>query len=409
LEEAFLVVINKDGSGRKIIRLPDAPSYWGLHISPTSTYVAYSAFRDSYQYNAELRVVRLTNGEVEAEIPLYANGWYETWKPEIGVMTDEVVRAVGAISWSPGGRYLAFVAAKDGSSSDLYLYDTSTREIRRLTDGPNQVEIMWWSPDGEWIVHNEVRNFGTGAGANVKAVWAAAADGSEVRYLYDAQRRRQVIVSWINSKDFFAYEEVPGLGPMNLVRSSIEGEQVIRLYTGPLTNVRFDQKHNIASFIMWDDEYEDFRQGVYIISLYGGVPELVLEGIWNIAWWMEMDIFVAIQQEGGIAGFDAKGEIVFRDPEAIGGKFILPAPNQRWIAVASSEGTWLLDQEGQMLNRIVKGDVETMFWGPDGLMLFVVVDREDDEILYAYDPIIDQLHFVDSDVPTYRWRYYWLW
>ena len=36
---------------------------------------------------------------------------------------------------------------------------------------------------------------------------------------------------------------------------------------------------------------------VFILSLYGGAPKLILEGAWYVAWWEEMDIFVGIQQD----------------------------------------------------------------------------------------------------------------
>ena len=47
-----------------------------------------------------------------------------------------------------------------------------------------------------------------------------------------------------------------------------------------------------------------------------------------------------------------------------------------------------------MLNRVVEGDVALLFWDPDGVMLFVIIDGEDDEFLYAYDPMTDKLHFI---------------
>jgi hypothetical protein len=197
------------------------------------------------------------------------------------------------------------------------------------------------------------------------------------------------------------------MGHMNLFRTTVEGDQLIWIYQGRLENVVYDERHNVASFAIWMDDYQDLRQGIYIISLYGGTPQLVMEGLWEIAWWKEMEIFVAFQREGGIAGFDAEGAIIFRNPDAIGGKYILPAPNQPWMAVASSDGAGLLDQEGQILNQIINGEVDGLFWGPDGLILFVIVDEEQAEILYAYDPKTNQLSFVDSDVPSDDWRYSW--
>ncbi len=51
------------------------------------------------------------------------------------------------LAWSPDGRFLAYVAATDGPSADIYVYDTQTSEVRRITDGPNQPELLGWSPE----------------------------------------------------------------------------------------------------------------------------------------------------------------------------------------------------------------------------------------------------------------------
>ncbi|WP_018306729.1 TolB family protein [Desulfitobacterium hafniense] len=49
--------------------------------------------------------------------------------------------------WSPNGRFLVY-----GNYGDLFIYDSSTEEIRNLTDTPDLWELMpSWSPDGEYI------------------------------------------------------------------------------------------------------------------------------------------------------------------------------------------------------------------------------------------------------------------
>lgn len=59
-------------------------------------------------------------------------------------------------AWSPGGDYLAFGAATDGPSTDLYLLERSNAAVTRLTDGPQQIAAIQWSPDGRWIWHSYV-------------------------------------------------------------------------------------------------------------------------------------------------------------------------------------------------------------------------------------------------------------
>jgi Tol biopolymer transport system component len=82
-----------------------------------------------------------------------------------------------------------------------------TGQINRLTDGPNQAANLSWSPDSQWIVHEEVESFGTGAGWNVKAVWAAAPDGNQTRKIYDAPQYSggEQIIGWTAPDTFIAY------------------------------------------------------------------------------------------------------------------------------------------------------------------------------------------------------------
>jgi dipeptidyl aminopeptidase/acylaminoacyl peptidase len=98
--------------------------------------------------------------------------------------------------WSPDGEQLAFVAARDGPSSDIYLFDLPSRRLRRLTSGPNQSASLSWSPDGRWIAHQSVESFGTGAGWKMGSVWAVAADGSDLNKLYEPASGGEVFVDW---------------------------------------------------------------------------------------------------------------------------------------------------------------------------------------------------------------------
>jgi hypothetical protein len=107
------------------------------------------------------------------------------------------------ILWSPDGRYLAFVAALDGPSSDLYVYDKATDQIRRLTDGPNEAFLLSWSPDSQWILHVEATSYATrtvltSAYPRAKAVWVASPDGSQVRKIYDANDEMIQAQGWLS-------------------------------------------------------------------------------------------------------------------------------------------------------------------------------------------------------------------
>ena len=57
---------------------------------------------------------------------------------------------VASPAFSPDGRTISFISAKDGSSN-LYLMNASGGDVRRLTNISTGVSDPLWSPDGKWI------------------------------------------------------------------------------------------------------------------------------------------------------------------------------------------------------------------------------------------------------------------
>ena len=105
--------------------------------------------------------------------------------------------------WSPDGRYLAFLGAIDGPSSDLYVFDTKTEKVYRLTTGVNQAAEPIWSPDSQWIVHEEIYDLRDDDGYS--AYWASRPDGSENRWLYDPHGGQEILF-WADESRFYVAE-----------------------------------------------------------------------------------------------------------------------------------------------------------------------------------------------------------
>ena len=116
-----------------------------------------------------------------------------------GETSVEAVRAIAdtiSFAWSPDGTKLAFIGVLDGPTADVYLYDTITNAIRRVSQDDAQDYWPSWSPDGELILFFGVEAFGTGAGYAMKGVWSANGDGSDVRLLYEPSSFGEELVGW---------------------------------------------------------------------------------------------------------------------------------------------------------------------------------------------------------------------
>jgi Tol biopolymer transport system component len=59
--------------------------------------------------------------------------------------------SLGSVSWSPDGTQLVFSAIDRGGQNDLYLVNTDTRELRRLTNDVYDDRDPAWSPHGDRI------------------------------------------------------------------------------------------------------------------------------------------------------------------------------------------------------------------------------------------------------------------
>src|SRR6201998_3402084 len=54
--------------------------------------------------------------------------------------------------WSPDGRYLAFLSARNEGKTQAWLLSRSGGEAQRLTDTPQDVDDFAWSPDAKRLV-----------------------------------------------------------------------------------------------------------------------------------------------------------------------------------------------------------------------------------------------------------------
>src|SRR5215467_9088703 len=100
-------------------------------ISPDGKFVAYtvtSNLMDQDKTEARIWMVPFSGGD---EIPLTSEG-----------VSSSHPR------WSPDGRYIAFLSARNEGKTQLWLLNRSGGEAQRLTNTPQDVEDFEWSPDG---------------------------------------------------------------------------------------------------------------------------------------------------------------------------------------------------------------------------------------------------------------------
>lgn len=246
-----LVVRAMDGAQRHVVTLPPVwPGGLDASVSPDGRWLAYytgavsrpnAAASDdltlhllSIDSGAVLTVTRLLPPNFPANLDLNAQRIAERL-PEVA--TDPQLRegiwwgfadALTVHAWSLDSRQLAFAGAMDGPSSDLYLYDIANGTITRLTDGPEQLTAIRWSPDGQWIWHSSIAvGFCQGCyGHN----YAAAANGSRMVTLPGDDLDR--FVAWLGPDRYLASEQANGLGDYHLYEVFVNGQPGRDLWAG---------------------------------------------------------------------------------------------------------------------------------------------------------------------------------
>jgi len=104
----------------------------GPRLSPDAQWVAYTVRSTSLKEdNSKQRIWMVSFAGGEA-IPL----------------TSEEVSS-GHPRWSPDGKYLAFLSARNEGRTQVWLLNRAGGEAQRLTDTPQDVDSFEWSPDGK--------------------------------------------------------------------------------------------------------------------------------------------------------------------------------------------------------------------------------------------------------------------
>ena len=191
------------------------------------------------------------------------SGWRGYENAE-GMRVEQVFAAAGVwntLVWSHDGSMLAFNAAIDGPSADLYVYHTSDGSVVQLTDGLSQSVNPVFSPDDRYILQGAVESLHwgySGAGYDYLNIWAVRSDDGGVHKLYD--------------KEFYGYEHVLGwrtdyeyVAVSEDLWCSFSDLRVVDFHTGDSRTV-FRGSHNQSAFASGWDKVLLYRLTIWAVS-----------------------------------------------------------------------------------------------------------------------------------------------
>jgi hypothetical protein len=305
-------------------------------IPPTLAPPSIPTPSSDYYFEVEdrriLNIYQSADDQLLISVDLF--GYYDEMPPMPPLGQPDNANAINPYTdsvWSPQGRYLAFMGAIDGPSSDLYVFDTLTSEIRRLSSGPNQAVDPVWSPDENWIVHNELIFT---HGCQIEAVWAAKVDGSEIKRLYEPHSCPW-IVGWIGPSTYYVFDA--GMGGRSVLRLvNIDEGSMVTIYDfsasgGDVSAFDYDPESGAVAFY---PSLPDVPQGIPIYSENPGyylaapwelTPRLIVPtGHWRdwrdvkIFWDKDQGVFITSEpcseQAGNVQAFTTEGTVTCVEP-----------------------------------------------------------------------------------------------
>lgn len=146
---------------------------------------------------------------------------------EEGTRAFDTLRAVtreDGLAWSPDGRYLAFTAALNVTSSDLYLWDTTTGSIERLNGLYSHSASPFWSPSGNWLITQELGDYTEETGWRSEVVTGVSVPGFDNQnslYLPSPGSQEEVFIGWLNAQTMMSYSQTAD-GPFELRQVNVD-------------------------------------------------------------------------------------------------------------------------------------------------------------------------------------------
>lgn len=351
----------------------------GEQVRTTPPLFLLSAKRQGDEGSRTLIIYELPSGKIHSRIPL-VNCAPEA--PECGQHFRP-----WQLAWSPNGRYLAYPAIQDGTSTDLFVYDRNTGNTRRLTNGPEEVKEFQWSPDGTWLFMSEELGMLSDKDY-IPSFWAVSVVSDEIRFLYTPiiNYPADNFLRWIDNNRLLTYSgTIECCGPPdaggNLTLVKLNGEAPKVIFAGAFVGLTLDNaNHRVVLQKPQSDSL-----AIYIVSMSDGTSTKVDDSVLSLGQWdSKLKLYVTDEDctdhPGQRQAFDLRGKaqcLLVPDPpvptpnaSALG-----ISPDNRWQILLTSSGVKLKDLSDQSEKLITNNVGTQVIWCPDSSCFFFVSNR----------------------------------
>jgi hypothetical protein len=337
----------------------------------------------------DLVEVRIPGGEIKTIAHLYSitNDELITDPTSAKAFTAYAIRDYDNIAWQPGeGRFLSFMGAMNGPTSDLYLYDTQSGEITQLTDDPSQAVFPTWSWDGNYILHYGVSWKGPFGGAilghdHIDGIWAVQVVDGKVIALPAPKSVALNFVDWLDATHYITYDSDETCYSQNLRSVDVvTGEATSIMDSSFYYGIAYSPSYQSFLFAGADGCPNSPGEGIFLLPYGQTTPTKLLDKkAYEVSWIPESQAFFAYPE----GFFSADGTRLYDPP--VYEKSFHPAIShndyQAWEVIENQQGRVVVKVPGRDWQTVLEGDVEELAWNPVSNETLLIVLR--DGSLYA--------------------------
>jgi hypothetical protein len=399
----YVTLVDQDGLGNTSAPLPESGFIESFEdqLSPNGEWLAFHEGSGSDQtvlngpnFDLALYLMHLPDGRISKvtgllsqDFPANLDAMVQSAHADrdIGSMPDADIKSMIReglnyslfnLSWSPNGRYLAFSGEMDGPSSDLYVYEVATKQITRLSSGPQLIDFIIWFPDQYRILYSS--SYGPCEG-DCSTYHIASRDGkiSKTFTNFDTYGGATRIVGWADSSTLTVFTTANVSGTCCLRNFNFDTGRSSGLYSGSFDSVAVDPLDDLLALSL-NTEYGGSRSGIYVFD-GKGETRISGRGEVNYIGWPHFQ-FVVRAQDTELLARDGTSKVI--SDRALRTSL---SPNREYLALydgpwsQKTSGLRIVGQGGETILDVDAFQARSVIWRPDSAGLFFVAD---DQLFY---------------------------
>lgn len=435
-EKEQVVLVNQDGTGKKVISLPDN-GFYAKNLSPNGEWLVFYTGSGGYdtvlngpQYDLALNLMHLPDGKIYEITKLLSKDFpndlervakaakefdLDLQSLSIDALVPEIQYTMSnsllLSAWSPSGEVLAFSGEMYGPSSDLYIYTLESKEIKHLSSGPSNIGAITWFPNGEQIFYSGyyVRCMG-----DCSTYYVTNLDGSKSKKIenFDTFGGATIFDGWANNSSILLHTTANGPGTCCLRNIDLENEKISMLYSDSFQSYAYDPKTNLLALSTTGTYFSvtDIQLGTYLVDSSHGMQKVADEV--SLVYYLGWPDYPFVITGNGTKLLSPSGEIkdlVAQDlvPTASRNNQYVTLHDIEWGDTAN--GLKIFDNRGNLVLDINRQKITKVTWRIDSLGLFYVSNNQLFYIgIQDLEPILIDDHLSDNDFDTIYMTFEWV-